>query len=141
MNYKTTSYKYKSLLLGLVVLFFAFTLKVSVNSLCSFLIADSMVCVDANADDGQNIRMYNVADNNEDVNSIDVKIKEVKKLSVSSFLLMDFDDLDFSFAVSSNSSRNAFFFQDVTLNYSSFVYKNVKLFLFYSFIKIPSVSL
>lgn len=135
MNNKTTSYKRGSFLLGLIVLLFTF--KVGIGSFEN-LITNSVANI--NNDSNMSHSLDSIAESDK-VNNFDVNIKEMKKPNVSSFLLMDLDDLEFSFSASLSSSTRICFFQDIILKYSSFVYRNVKLFLFYSSIKIPLVSL
>lgn len=137
MNNKITYHKFGRVLLGMVVLFFISTLGISVNFF-SKSVEDSLVCM---SEDESFVGLFDKTIDHKLNTTIDINITEMKKPSVSSFLLKDLDDLEVSLDTFYKSLVKVYFFQDVVLNYSSFVYKNVKLFLFYSFIKIPSVSL
>lgn len=62
-----------------------------------------------------------------------------KKERCSSLIFTDFDDLDFASQFLRVVSGRFTFYDGFAINYSSTVHRKVKLFLFYSFIKIPSV--
>lgn len=70
-----------------------------------------------------------------------VVIGDAQKSVVNSLFLVDFDDLEYTFTALSVSAKRAFFFQNIIETYSFIVYRKVRLFLFYSFIKIPVVFL
>lgn len=139
MKNKTTYLKFASILLGMVVLFFSTVLKVEGRSLFPF-VSESFV----DEEKGQKLdRVCYVDPIFDDMEGEGVMepLAVVDISAVNSFMSVDFDDLEYTFNALSVLSGGVFFFKDVIENYSFIVYRKVKLFLFYSFIKIPTAFL
>lgn len=142
MRNETTFLKISSLILGLFVLFFTTILKVENTSLISFVSDDVLGEERVKEVD----RVCYVVDPVDEVFKSNAYIQEsvfgeTQKSAMHSLFLIDFDDLEYTFIALSILSKRAFFFQDVVKSYTFMAYKKVKLFLFYSFIKIPTVFL
>lgn len=142
MKNKTTYLKLVSLSLGAVVLFFTTILKVETSNLFIVLSDESVK--------GQNGKVLEGVDDLGGGALVEQGVfGSVQEVVADEFdiplmgalLLVDFDDLEYTFETLSVVSERVFFFQDLIQTYESVLYRKVKLFLFYSFIKIPSVFL
>lgn len=143
MKDRTTFLKITSLLLGAVVLFFVTILRVESSSL--FVVFSDEIAESQNKQKAKEKSGVDYLVGNDEVVEQSV-IRGVQGVVLGEFdiplvsvlLLVDFDDLEYIFETLSVVSERVFFFQDFIQTYESALYRKVKLFLFYSFIKIPS---
>lgn len=145
MKNRTTSLNFISVLLGVIVLFFVTVLRLGVNSSCSFF-ADSSVKDEFGGQSNMVSYDDSFCENVQGDYGIEFiqkssMICELKAPNFCSLFLVDFDDLEYTFTALSVLPVRVFFFKEGVQSYNYIVYRKVKLFLFYSVIKIPSTFL
>lgn len=147
MKNRTTSLNFISVLLGMAVLFFVTVLKLDVGSSLIF-VADASSFEDNELQECFS-QVLSAGSFHEDMQKDDSvefiqessMISEFKTPTFYSLFLVDFDDLEYTFTALSVLPTRVFFFKEGVQSYNSIVYRKVKLFLFYSVIKIPSTFL